>query len=168
LSITSSRQPDRLGKAVEDADDAETGQRAVDFDHHALPREVVDDVERAKPAPISERIDHEIHRPAFAAPTGEWQWYALPARQPLPSTPPDLQACLAVNAVHPFVIDVEAFATDERVQPSVAKPGPLRRVRLQPFAQRHVRRIRPSLIAPRRRTQPDQPTGASQARAQRS
>lgn len=45
------RQADGLGEPIEHADDAQTGQRPIDFDRDTFLREVVDDVQRAKPRP---------------------------------------------------------------------------------------------------------------------
>jgi hypothetical protein len=50
------RQPDRAVQAIEDPRDAESGQRAVDFDGDALAGEVVHDVQRAEAAAIGQRV----------------------------------------------------------------------------------------------------------------
>jgi hypothetical protein len=59
----------------------------------------------------------------------------LAACEALPAPPSGLEPGLAVDAVHPLVIDVEPFAIDEGMQLPVAKPGPLGGVRLQSVTQ---------------------------------
>jgi hypothetical protein len=55
------RQADGLSEAIEDADDAQTWKRPVDFDRDAFAREVVDDVQRAEPTAVGQGVDHEVH-----------------------------------------------------------------------------------------------------------
>src|SRR4029450_8688589 len=83
-------QPDRFGETLEDADDAQARQRSIDFDGDTFAREVVDDVQGAETAPIGERIDHEIHRPALAAAARSWQRNALATPGPRWATPSHL------------------------------------------------------------------------------
>src|SRR5262249_45955221 len=54
------RQANRFCQAVEDTDDAQARERAVDFDRDTLPSEVVDDVQHAKAATVGQRV-HSVH-----------------------------------------------------------------------------------------------------------
>jgi hypothetical protein len=66
-----------------------------------------------------------------------------------------------------FVIHQQSFSLEQNVQPSIAKPGALRRVGLEASQHGEIERTAPALIAPRRRTQSDHPTGSTQTGAAR-
>jgi hypothetical protein len=79
----------------------------------------------------------------------------------LPSASSDLQAGLPIDAVHAFVVHAQTLSVDQRVEASVSESWAFGRVGLQTVEELDVRRIGMPLVAPRRRAEPDQPTGPS-------
>jgi hypothetical protein len=69
--------------------------------------------------------------------------------------------------MHAFVIHDQAFALEQNMQAPVAEASADGGVGLQPRPDSKVGRVGPAPIAPRRRTEPDDPTGPSQTRAAR-
>jgi hypothetical protein len=69
--------------------------------------------------------------------------------------------------MHPFVIHNQTISLEQDVQAPIPETGALGRVRLQSRQDGNVRRIGASLISPRRRAEPDHPTGPAQTRAAR-
>ena len=155
-------------QAIEHAGDAQAGQRPIDLDRDALPGEIVHDVQRAEAAPVRQRVDREIHRPPLQPLARRRQRHALGPRETFPSTPTHLQPGRAIDPVHPLVIHHQPFPLEQDVQASIPEARACRRVRLQPREHRGVRRVRPALIAPRRRAEPDHATRPSQTRARAS
>ena len=85
----------------------------------------------------------------------------------VPASTPHLQSGGAIDPMHTFVIHDEPVSLKQDVQPSIAEAGADRRVRLESRQHRHVGGVRPSLIAPRRRAEPDHATRPPQTRAAR-
>ncbi len=59
------RQASRFGEPVEHSDDPSASEIEIDLDRQYLASEVVDHVEGAKPASVTQCIAHEIGRPAL-------------------------------------------------------------------------------------------------------
>jgi hypothetical protein len=108
-----------------------------------------------------------IHRPALLSLARCRQRHPLGSRQPLAPPAVYLEPGRAIDAMHPFVIHDPPVPLEQDVQPPIPEASALGRVRLEPRHHRGVRRIRPSLIPPRRRAEPDHPTGSAQTRAAR-
>jgi hypothetical protein len=95
----------------------------------------------------------------------------LAASEPLSTLPTHVEPCAAIDGVDAFVIDLETFATHERVQAAIAEARAVGRMRLQSSEQLGVRWVRLPFVAPRRSASPilrkrsaEWPTAASMPR----
>ena len=74
------RQATQLRDPVQLAANANAGDRLIDDGGQALPAEVVDHAEDAKPAAISQSIRHEVQAPALVRPLRDRHWRPGPDR----------------------------------------------------------------------------------------
>lgn len=88
----------------EDPDQAQRGDRRIDFDVQRLAIEVVLDVERPEPAPASERVGHEIRRPHRVRRPRHIQRYTFALRQAALGRATAVQSHGLVNPIDALVI----------------------------------------------------------------
>ena len=75
-----------------------------------------------KAAAVRQRVERKVHRPAFASLPRRRQGHPFTAREPFPPASADLEPRGAIHAIEPLVVDGEALATDQHVEPAVPKP----------------------------------------------
>ena len=71
------------------------------------------------------------------------------------------------SEIERLVTHLQSFSLEQNMQSAIAKPCALRRVSVEASQHGEIQRTAPALIAPRRRAQPDHPTGATQTGAAR-
>lgn len=97
----------------------------VDDDVNSPFREIVDDCHALQAQPIGKRIHHEVDRPNLVGRVRQGQLLAFNHDAVALATAPQSQPRLTIQAIHPFVIGVRAFAFHRGVWPTVAEAASL-------------------------------------------
>jgi hypothetical protein len=101
----------------------------------AVAREVVDHVQSAEDAPVGKLVRHEVQRPAVVRSLRNRERDPRSGRYPLAQTAPHHQPFAAIEPMDSFVVDLEAFATQQHVQPTVAAARTLASQDEEPLTQ---------------------------------
>lgn len=112
-------QPPCVCKTLEDSDNATSGQRCIDFDYRALTGEIVDDVQGAESSACGQGIVREVHRPALVCSNGKADGSPEASGELLATLPADSQAIRAIEPVDSLVVHLEAFSSQQDVEPSI-------------------------------------------------
>jgi hypothetical protein len=99
------------GESRENAHDAVSGKREVDFDGDRLAREVVNDRQRAELAPGAEQVVHEIERPALVRARNRGNHVAPDVPHAAFATWPQFEAMCAIDPMYALVVDQKAWSS---------------------------------------------------------
>jgi hypothetical protein len=119
------------GELLERRDHPYRRQRGIDVDPRTFAREFIDHREAAKPPTANAGVMDEIHAPALVRLRRRQQWDAGLGGAFAGAVRPHQQPFFAVEAIHPLEIHDDALASQEHLQPLVAKAWPVRRQLLQ-------------------------------------
>jgi hypothetical protein len=140
------RQPAVLRELLQDAHDAQPGQRRVDRDRDGFAAEVVDDVQDAEGAAARPRVTHEVHRPPLVRLRRRREHDARAGGELLPAAAPHGEACVAVDPVDLLVVHDGARPAQHKGETRVGGAPRRARARDELGAQRAiVRSPRPVL-----------------------
>jgi len=108
---------------LQDTGDLFTGDALVDLDRQRLAGEYIEQGQGAQAAPIEQRIRDEVHRPDLIRcrcldPLDTMRGADMAAWPP----EPQIQAFLAVQTPHAFVVHDDALPAQRNVDPAVAIP----------------------------------------------
>jgi len=130
-----------VDKTVELAGDPTAGQRAVDHQGQALPREVVDHHQNPEAFPVGEHVGDEVQAPALVGSLRQRHRCLRPERPLAAAAPTHRQPLLLVEAEQLLVVQLDPVPAQEDQQAPVAEPPPLSCQALQPLPQRAVVRL---------------------------
>lgn len=127
-----------LGQAIQDGDDASPADGQIRPERGTLPGEVIDEGQGAEAATVGELVMDEVHAPAFLGPGGRGYGHAGLGGEFFAELPAQGKLFGAVEPLGAFMVDDQAFGTEDIVEHRTAPARMLGREGFEPFAHRRI------------------------------
>src|SRR3979490_1748240 len=150
--------PSPANDVIEFSRNAPAGARGVGDQCQAFSGAVVDHRQDAEAPAVGQLVRDKVQAPALVRCLRGYHRSPCPQRPLASAAPTHRQPLLAVESLHPLLVDSMAFTPQQHVQATIPKPPSLLGEGLQPLAQDHVVWSH-ALIAHARPIGPDHPAG---------